>query len=124
MEEIVTCFNNPVWVSTFAAAVSAICALLTFLFSRKHSRRDRVDILKLIILEMVCLKDGKEIWQHIVKFSTVFEGKGAGPKVGTLAEMITTYTNEKRYKKEKWLSLIPVACQELIREGYGKLLGF
>ena len=50
MEEIVAHLNDPVRVSTLAAAVSAVCALLTFLFSRKRSRRDMVDILKIEIL--------------------------------------------------------------------------
>ena len=122
MEKIVACFNNPVWVSTFAAAVSAVCALLTFLYSRKPSRRDRVDILKLIILEIVSFEDSKELWQYMVNLSKGLEGGGVGPKVNRLAEFIATYTKNKRYRKEKWLTLIPVACRELIREGYGTLL--
>ena len=45
--------DTAVLVSAGAATISATCALLTFLFSRKLSRRDMVDILKIEILRVV-----------------------------------------------------------------------
>lgn len=60
----------------------------------------------------------------MVDLSRVLEGKSVGPKIDGLTELIAAYTKNQRYRKEKWLKLIPVACQELRRERYGKLLGF
>ena len=60
----------------------------------------------------------------MVDLSRVLETKGVGPKVDRLAELIAAYTKNQKYRKENRLKLIPVACQELRREGDGRLLGF
>ena len=85
MEENVTNFNNAaVLISAGAAAISAISALLTFLFSRKLSRRDMVDILKVEILEMVSSVQGRSAWTTAAKASQILEGGGIGPRVDSL----------------------------------------
>lgn len=54
--------NDPVHVSTTAAALSALCALLTFLFSRRLSVREKVDILKAEILRVGSVVDDRQEW--------------------------------------------------------------
>ena len=81
MEEVVTYFKDPVHVSASAAAISAICALLTFLiylFSRQPSRREMVDILKIEILKIVSSVERREIWVQVEALSRVYEGGGIG----------------------------------------------
>lgn len=137
MEEVVTYFKDPVHVSASAAAISAICALLTFLIyllSRRPSRREMVDILKIEILKIVSSVERREIWIKMVTLSQTYEGEGIGPKVDRIAEFIEANTEAKlmsklqsvfksKYKKTKWLMLIPVAVEELKKEGYDQLLG-
>ena len=54
MEENVTILTQTaVFISTAAAAISAFFAGLAFLFSRRVSRREMVDILKIEILQVV-----------------------------------------------------------------------
>ena len=106
-----------VLVSAIAAAVSAMSALLTFLFSRKRSRRDRVDILKIEILEKVSHVEGRDLWIKTMSLSAM--RVGGGPRFDDIAKFLGA-----KYARKKWVRLIPVALEELKRDGYSRLLGF
>ena len=121
MEGNTTIFSDTaVIVSAMAAAISAFCALLSFLFSRKLSRREMVDIIKVEILRVVSSVQGRDAWVKIATISKTYEGGGVGPRVDSLAKLL----DGKKYKKDKWLWLIPVALEELKKDGYSNLLGF
>ena len=136
MGKIVEYLNDPVRVSALAAAVSAFCALLTFLFSRKPSRRDMVDILKVEILQVVSSAQGKDIWTKMVSISGAYEDGVSGIRVDGIASLLSRNVENKfmytlkswfkiksKYEREKWLWFIPVALEELKRENYQDLLG-
>ena len=113
MEGDATIFNDAaVLVSAGAAAVSAICAYL----SRKLSRRDMVDTLKLEILQMVYTTEGRNRWVDMVHNSEVYEDY-FGPNPESLAVLLP-----RKYRKKKWVYLILPALEELKREGYRDLL--
>ena len=77
-----------------------------------------VDILKIEILRVVSSVQGRDLWLKMVALSKEFEGGGIGPRADSLADLLGS-----KYKRKKWLWLIPVALEELKREGYGNLLG-
>ena len=118
MEKIVESLNDPVYVSAAVAAMSALCALLTFLFSRKPSRRDMVDILKIEILRVVSSVQGREVWIKYHRRYLMHTGGRSGPTARTLVGLLG-----HKYKKEKWMILVLVAIEELRKEGYRDLLG-
>lgn len=83
-----------------------------------------VDILKVELLLLVSSLQGRMIWTETVKMSQTFEGGGIGPRVGRLAELLGSHADSRskigskfkfksRYKKDKWMWLIPVALEEL-----------
>lgn len=81
MSENTAIFNDAaVLVSAGAAAISALCAFLTFLFSRRMSRRDMVDILKIEILETVSSVQGRSAWGTAAKTSQILEGVVLAPE--------------------------------------------
>ena len=132
MEGNATIFNDAaVLVSASAAAVSAFFAGLAFLFSKRVSRREMVDTLKLEILLVVSVVEGRKTWITMVNISKRYEGGGVGPRVerlaGLLGVMYQSKLKSKRkgteYEKDKWMVLIPVALEELKKEGYKDLLG-
>lgn len=110
--------NRLLRVCTLAAAVSAVCALLTFLFSRKRSRRDMVDILKIEILRVFSSVQGREVWIKEHRLYLTYTGGRSGPTARRLVGLLG-----KRYKKKKWMMLVLVAIEELRIEGYRDLLG-
>ena len=119
MEENTAIFNNAaVLISAGAAAVSAICALLAFLFSRRMSRREMVDLLKIEILQVVSSAQGRDIWIKMIAISGANENEVRGIKVDGIAGLLGS-----KYKKKRWLWLIPVALEELKREDFRDLLG-
>ena len=133
--------------SAAAAALSALCALFSFLFSllsRRTSRREIVDTLKLEILQVVSTVQGRQGWIKIIQVSTTLEGGGVGPRMDRLAGLLGImyksnpnapfYSRLKvkltsklklknKYEKDKWLILLPIALEELKKEGYKDLLG-
>lgn len=136
MEDQTAIFNNAaVLVSAGAAGISAVCALLTFvfyLFSRKKSRREMVDILKLEILQVVSNVQGREAWITAAAISRQYEGGGVGPRIDRLASLLgiiyqsklKSKSNRKsKYQKDKWMAMLPIALEELKKEGYKDLLG-
>ena len=133
MEGNATIFNDAaVLVSAGAAAISAFFAGLAFLFSKRVSRREMVDTLKLEILLLVSVVEGREAWIEMVNTSKIYEGGGVGPRVNRLAGLLGVIYQSKlksnrkgksEYEKDKWMVLIPVALEELKKEGYKNLLG-
>ena len=133
MEGDATIFNDAaVLVSAGAAAISAFFAGLAFLFSKRVSRREMVDTLKLEILLLVSVVEGREAWIEMVNTSKIYEGGGVGPRVNRLAGLLGVIYQSKlkskrkgksEYEKDKWMVLIPVALEELKKEGYKNLLG-
>ena len=101
-------------VSSIAAAVSAISALLSFIFSRKMSRREMLDIMKIQILQLVSSKQGRDEWVQIAAASIKRHGL---PMPREFIDLLGT-----RYNKKKWHRLFLPAVEELKREGYGHLL--
>ena len=99
--------------STGAALVSAYCAYL----SRKPSRRDMVDTLKLEILRLVSTIEGRNKWRNAVKESYHENGQ-----IGASIRVLTGLLGPD-YQEEKWVRLLPVAIQELKNEGNIELLG-
>ena len=118
VQQVPIYINVAVLISASAAAVSAICALLTFLFSRKLSRRDMVDTLKLEILRVVSTLKGRNKWRDTVEESYYKENKHIGVSIKSLSGLL-----EPEYQKDKWVRLFSVAIQELKNEGNDSLLG-
>ena len=110
--------NAVVLISAGAAAISAISALLAFLFSRRLSRRDIVDILKIEILRVISSVQGRDAWIKYHRYYLTRTGGRSGPTARTLAGLLG-----RKYKKEKWMILVLVALEELKKEGYRDLLG-
>ena len=129
MEENVTSLaHTAVFISAVAAAISAFLAGLAFLFSRRVSRREMVDILKLEILKVVSTVQGREAWLTMVAVSQRYDGAGVGPRMDRLAGLLGVMYQSKRkrkskYQKDKWMALLPIALEELKQEGYRGLLG-
>ena len=118
MEQQVPIYTNlALLISTGAAAISAICALLTFWFSRKLSRREMVDILKFEILRVVSTLEGRNKWRNTVEESYSKENKHIGVSIKSLSGLL-----EPEYQKDRWVKLFPVAVQELKHEGNDSLL--
>ncbi len=131
-ENIVAFFNDPVRVSTTAAAISALTALLTYLSSKKLSRRDMVDILKVEILEVVSSAHGRNAWFKMLSISGSSENGVTGVRadgiagllgVGTKSRILSWFRMKSKYERRKWIWLLPVTVEELKREGYQNLLG-
>ena len=131
-ENVTTLVHATVLISAAAAAISAFFAGLAFLFSKRVSRRDMVDTLKLEILLLVSVVEGREAWITMVNISKRYEGGGVGPRIDRLAGLLGVMYQSKlkskrkgksEYEKDKWMTLLPVALEELKREGYKDLLG-
>ena len=132
MDDATIFSDAAVLVSAGAAAVSAFFAGLAFLFSKRVSRREMVDTLKLEILLLVSVVEGREAWITMVNISKRYEGGGVGPRVDRLAGLLgvrhqsrlkSKRKGKSEYEKDKWMVLIPVALEELKKEGYKDLLG-
>ncbi len=103
--------------STGAAVVSAICAYLTFRFSRKLSTQEKLDILKAEILRVVSPLETRKKWRETVNKSYYDSGNIAAD-VNDLAELLGP-----DYQGSEWVKLLPAAIIELKDEQYGGLLG-
>ena len=103
----------------WAAAISASCAFLTlfiYMFSKRPSRREMVDILKFEILRLVSTLEGRKIWNDTVEKSYRKNGS-IGVSLEDLAGLLGT-----DYQENKWRRLFSVAIQELKNEGNDRLL--
>ena len=134
--------HTPAFISAVAAAISAVFAGLAFLLSRRISRREMVDILKLEVLQVVSTVQGREGWIKTVNISSELDGGGIGPRIDRLAGLLgVIYTNpdaplylrfkaklkskhKNKYETDKWMALLPIALEELKKEGYSTLLGY
>ena len=127
-ENVTTLAHAAVFISAAAAAISAFFAGLAFLFSKRVSRREMVDTLKLEILQVVSTVQGREAWIKMATISRMYEGGGVGPRMDRLAGLLGVMYQSKRkrkskYQKDKWMALLPIALEELKQEGYRGLLG-
>ena len=118
MEDIVVNIQNSALVSAWAAFISACFAGLAFLSSRRLSTREKIDILKAEILRVISTAHDRADWIATGTVSRYTKGGGIGPDVRSLAGFLGT-----KYKRKKWIVLIPTAIEELRNEGYRKLLG-
>ena len=109
--------NIAVIISAGAAAISALMALLSFLFSRRMSRRDMLDLMEIEMLQVVSSVQGREAWIKIAMGSSML--RGGLPQVKDLAQLLG-----KKYQKDKWFKLFLPAMEELKNEGYHKLVGW
>ena len=109
-------FENPAFWSAIAAFASAFFAGLTFCFTRRLSTREKLEIVKVDILVFTAGAERRSVWVKTSQVSQEFEGGGIGPKVERLADLLVL--QHKRYKKEKWMYLIPAAIEELRKQGY------
>ena len=87
-----------------------------------------IDILKLEILQVVSTVEGREAWIKMATVSRMYEGGGVGPRIDRLAGLLGVMYQSKRkrkskYQKDKWMALLPIALEELKKEGYATLLG-
>ena len=106
-------------IGAIAAVLSAATAILAVWFSRQPSPRERIDILKGEILGLVATEPGQNAWVATKELSKLRSGSAYGnPILGDLAGLL-----KRKYRKAKWVRLIPAALQELKNEGYGELLG-
>ena len=102
--------------SAGAAVLSAFFAGLAFLFSRKLSTRERIDILKAEILRVVSTIEGKKQWGEALMKSRSDNGHIAA-NIEVVVPLLCA-------KYKKWdTQLLSAAIAELRNEGYGKLLG-
>ncbi|MCY4554120.1 MAG: hypothetical protein OXC79_10645 [Candidatus Poribacteria bacterium] len=98
MEEIIANLKDSALLSAWASVISAICALLTFmlyLFSRKLSRRDMVDLLKIEILQVVSSVQGRDAWIKTAALSKMYDGGGVGPRTDRLAGLLGSKYQKK-----------------------------
>ena len=103
-----------------------------------------VDTLKLEILQVVSTVQGREAWIKTATLSKMYDGGSVGPRMDSLAGLlgIMYRSNPKapfysklkakldsklklknKYEKDKWLIILPIALEELKKEGYERLLG-
>ena len=94
MEGNTTVFNDVALLVSVGAAISAMSALLAFLYSSKLSRRDMVDILKIEILRVVSSVQGREVWIKHHRYYLTSTGFRSGPTARTLAGLLG-----RKYKK-------------------------
>ena len=102
-----------------SAVFSAAAAVLAVWFSRQPSPRERIDILKGEILGLVATVQGQRLWIQTKELSKLLsESPYGNPRLVDLAGLL-----KRKYRKVKWVRLIPAALEELKNEGYGELLG-
>ena len=77
-----------------------------------------VDTLKIEILRLVSSVQGRSNWIEFHRFYLMRSGGRSGPTAIKLTGLLG-----RKYKKQKWASLILVAIEELKKEGYRDLLG-
>ena len=103
------------FISAIAAVFSAAAAVLAVWFSRQLSTRERIDILKGEILGVLSTAQGQKAWIKINTLSSSTSVYG-GPKIVDLAKILN-----RKYRKDKWIRLLPAALEELKNEGHGNL---
>ena len=121
MDPIMWWENSALW-SAVAACISASFAGLTLYLTTKKSTREMIDIVKADILVFTSEMHCREIWQKTSDLSQTLEGGGIGPRTQRLADLLAAKRKKKkrdrRYKRSKWLYIIPAAIEELRKEGY------
>ena len=96
--------NAAVLVSAGAAAVSAVSALLTLLFSRKLSTREMIDILKAEIL--VIFTSQQRHLELVQEMAFLHQRDG-----GANAQDFAKFLRNSKHRRGQWLSLIPAAME-------------
>ena len=103
-------------ISASAAAFSALTALLSFVYSRKKSRRDMLDQLKMEIILYVSSRNASKYMKWINSLQHPYSVSIAR-KSKELAKLLG-----RQFEKKKWITLIPIAMTELQIEGYSNFL--
>ena len=101
-------------INEFAPIIEALSVFGSFFFviwvtCFRKTRRDRIDELKVEVLEAVSTEKGHEDWVRTKGLSTAAEN---------LSKVLG-----RKYHSKKWYNLLPVALVELRNEGYHELLG-
>ena len=106
-------------ISACAAAFSAFTALLSFVFSRKRSRQDVLDQLKMAIMLLVSLRNDSKYDEYMEWIESLKHPHSVpiASKSEELAKLLG-----RQFEKKKWITLIPVAMAELQIEGYSTFL--
>ena len=122
LELIKTLEPHATTISAGSAFFSALAVLISTGFiiwttCFRKTRRDKIDDLKLEVLEVVSTVKGHEDW---VKAMDLSENKG---RAGIVKIMDLTHLLGKNYQKQRWYKLLPVALAELRNEGYHESLG-
>ena len=102
-------------VNTFAVLVSLGLVIWTSFF--RKTRRDRIDELKVEVLEVVSTVKGHKDWVAAMNLSEI-QGEAGIVNVKDLSNLL-----RRTYQKKKWYELLPVVLTELRNEGYHEPLG-
>lgn len=109
-------------INAFAPIINAITVLLSFGFviwttCFRKTRRNRIDELKVEVLEVVSTVKGHEDWIAAMDLSEI-QGDVGIVNVKDLSNLL-----RRKYQKKKWYELLPVVLTELRNEGYHEPLG-
>lgn len=109
-------------INAFAPIINAITVLLSFGFviwttCFRKTRRNRIDELKVEVLEVVSTVKGHEDWIAAMGLSEI-QGDAGIVNVKDLSNLLRS-----KYQKKKWYELLPVVLTELRNEGYHEPLG-
>ena len=98
-----------------AAIVSAACAFLAYRQSKVLSTREKIDILKAEILQVISTIEGRKQWEASLMASYRENGN-----IAANIEVVVPLF-ESKYDDDNWIMLLPAALEELKNEGYDKL---
>ena len=109
-------------INAFAPIINAITVLLSFGFviwttCFRKTRRNRIDELKVEVLETVSTVKGHKDWVAAMNLSEI-QGEAGIVNVKDLSNLL-----RRKYQKKKWYELLPVVLTELRNEGYHEPLG-
>ena len=101
------------WITAIAAVIAAFITLTLFI---KGTKRRNLNELKHKILTFVkSSSQNREAWVEIIRVSN---SANPDPRIKKLINLLG-----KKYRKDKWCELLPVAIAELGNENHRTLLG-
>ena len=109
-------------INEFAPIIEALSVFGSFFFviwvtCFRKTRRDRIDELRIGVLEVVSTVKGHKEWVAAMDLSEI-QGEAGIVNVKDLSNLL-----RRKYQKKKWYELLPVVLTELRNEGYHELLG-